>query len=227
MECHDSQAAANLKFWFDNKYTFSHFIRTKISIYFLVTSKTVEQLRPSQIRRKAIRFVRYPKVSLVLPFLLEVSVTNVLCLDSEPPARGDGRPQSQPPSSVTVGQPAVAPTRASFRGDNPGGMGRGIMGNGGAGGGTGGIMNGNMTGMGMGNVGMGNVGMGNMGMGGMGMGNIGGGMNMGGGMGVGGAGSGDDGLGEFKYPYMSLGLLTDLTLLVIDSGSYFWDFNWQ
>ena len=80
-----------------------------------MTSKTVEQLRPSQIRRKAIRFVRYPKVSLVLPFLLEVSVTNVLCLDSEPPARGDGRPQSQPPSSVTVGQPAVAPTRASFR----------------------------------------------------------------------------------------------------------------
>jgi hypothetical protein len=59
------------------------------------------------------------------------------------------------------------------------------------------------------------------------MGNIGGGMNMGGGMGVGGAGSGDDSLGEFKYPYMSLGLLTDLMLLVIDSGSYFWDFNWQ
>src|ERR1700678_547118 len=33
---------------------------------------------------------------------------------------------AQPPSSVTVGQPAVAPTRASFRGGNPGGMGRSL-----------------------------------------------------------------------------------------------------
>ncbi|KAF8813384.1 hypothetical protein BYT27DRAFT_7180870 [Phlegmacium glaucopus] len=158
LECHDSQSATSLKFWFDN----NDFQNRRAT----ATLTSSAQGNP---------FRTLPK---------------------EPPARSDGRPQPQPQSTVAVGQPPVVPTRASFRGGNPGGMGRGMMGNGG--GGSGSMMNSTMAGMGMGNMGMGNMGMGNMGMGNMnpmGMGNMGTGMNVGGGMGMGGNGGGGNFMG--------------------------------
>ena len=157
VECHNSQAAGSLKFWFDNKYAcsclYAHITTKLLLSSSIATSKAVEQLLRSQTPLRAIPSVHYPKVSLVRH---QASVTHVLCLDSEPPPRG-AQPQL---ASVAVGQPSVAPTRANFRGASPGGMGRGMM-------------NGNMTGMGMGNMGMNGTGMGT-------------GMNVGGGIGMGG-----------------------------------------
>ena len=196
VECNSAQSAANLKFWFDNKYAYSRVLYAHIhmnQIFLLLTSKAVGRPLPSQIQLKAIPSALYPKVSLVHPFLYEEPLITVLYLNSEPPARGDGRLPL--PSTVTVGQPSVA-ARATFRGGNPGGMGRGMMSNGGAGGGTGGMMSTNMA---TGNMGMGNMGMGNMGMGvnmnGMGMGA---GMNVGGNGGGGNFMGGGGGRGGFQ-----------------------------
>ena len=70
VECHDPQAAANIKFWFDNKYIniLALYMRIYVlNVYLLVISKVVEQPPHSQALHKAIPSAHYLKVSLVSP----------------------------------------------------------------------------------------------------------------------------------------------------------------
>jgi hypothetical protein len=89
VECHDSQSAATIKFWFDNKYiTFlALYMRIyELNVYLLAISKAVEQALHSQILHKAIPSALYLKVSLVLPVISPKSesliflIQNPLCV---------------------------------------------------------------------------------------------------------------------------------------------------
>lgn len=88
VECHDSQSAATIKFWFDNKYiSFLAFYKRiyELNVHLLVISKAVEQLLHLQTLHKAILSAHYLKVSFVSPILAQKSQSLISILDSQNP----------------------------------------------------------------------------------------------------------------------------------------------